>query len=162
MSGFRAAKDGTAVATFTAEEAGLLADLARQVAQLVEGRGVTGSDPALDRLLPDAYNDNDEHAAEFRRFTETELADGKVHNAGVVADSLAQTPGKKKVEVSLDADATGAWLRTLTDIRLTLAARVGIVDESEPHPRDESEEMLLAIYEWLGYQLESLLQVIDR
>ena len=162
MSGFRRVRGGDAVASFSVEEASMLADLARQVSTLIAGRADTAHDPALERLLPDAYRDNAEHADEFRRFTEEHLADGKMRNATAIADALSAPSARGKVEVRLDATAAGAWMRSLTDLRLTLAARVGIVDESMPSPRDDSEEMLLAIYEWLGYQLETLIRAIDR
>ena len=39
------------------------------------------ADPALARLLPDAYGDDDEAAAEFRRYTEADLrAEGREPN----------------------------------------------------------------------------------
>jgi len=162
MTGFRRAKSGEAVATFSKEEARMLADLARQVADMLTGRADAPSDPAIERLLPDAYRDSDENAAEFRRFTEAQLADGKVRNATSIADALSAPASKGKVEVRLDLPSAGAWVRSLTDIRLTIASRLGIIDETPPTLRNGSEEMLMAIYEWLGYQLETLIHAIDR
>ncbi|MBC7374523.1 MAG: DUF2017 family protein, partial [Frankiales bacterium] len=41
-------------------------------------------DPALARLLPDAYGDDEEAATDFRRYTETDLRAGKRAHATVV------------------------------------------------------------------------------
>ncbi|NHA00270.1 DUF2017 family protein [Nocardioides sp. W3-2-3] len=47
-------------------------------------------DPVLRRLFPNAYRDDDESAAEFRRFTEGGLRDGKARAAGTVIDVLEE------------------------------------------------------------------------
>ena len=51
-------------------------------------------DPALQRLLPDAHRDDAEVAAEFRRFTERSLREGKVDDAIVVLRSLGADAGE--------------------------------------------------------------------
>jgi hypothetical protein len=52
-----------------------------------------------------------------------------------------------------------AWLRSLNDIRLALAARMGIVDESfRPNFADNT----FAIYTWLGGVQFALLRAVDR
>jgi hypothetical protein len=60
----------------------------------------------------------------------------------------------------LDAGDIQAWLRTLTDLRLTLAARLQV--ERDGTLPDGSDEMTVAVYEWLGYLQENLLDAIDR
>ena len=52
-------------------------------------------DPALQRLLPDAHRDDPEVAAEFRRFTERSLREGKVDDAIVVLRSLGADSGEQ-------------------------------------------------------------------
>ncbi|MGH2900127.1 MAG: DUF2017 family protein, partial [Solirubrobacteraceae bacterium] len=62
---------------FEREEADVIARLAAESAELVESvrSGVDpASDPALLRLLPDAYPEDAEASAEFRRFTTDGLA----------------------------------------------------------------------------------------
>ena len=90
----------------------------------------------LQRLLPDAYRDDTEEAAEFRRFTERSLTSAKVANAETVLATLRdagldetkvdEAEDQEPLEVELDAAAVQAWLRTLTDVRLALAIRLGI------------------------------------
>jgi hypothetical protein len=161
MSGFTRGtpSPGSASAStahFTPEEARILGDLVGQLADLVENRGAPGSDPALDRLLPAGYRDSEENADEFRRFTETDLADAKVRNARRVLADLAGGAKRRKLVVDLDSNGIGAWLRTLTDLRLTLGARLA-VEQGGSMPVD-ADAMTVAIYEWLGYLQESLVE----
>lgn len=196
MKPFAARRGGRAYATLDQHEARLIANLAAQVVELVRDgaaaavgspdpleamMGVDGpveapEDPVLRRLLPDAYRDDAEGAADFRRFTEQGLRDGKVQNAQTVIDSLAAggmapddlsavSSPDVEVDVDLDADQVHAWLRCLTDIRLSLATRLGIGegDEAEEHPRtdDEATVIMHEIYDWLGFVQESLVLAID-
>ena len=107
MSAFRRARKGGARASFPPLEANLLRNLSRQLIELLrdDARRSQGDgdsleslfdfdepvsapqDPVLARLLPDAYDD-EEKAAEFRRFTERGLRDAKVVQATTVIESL--------------------------------------------------------------------------
>jgi hypothetical protein len=156
--------------SFDEDEVGLLTTLATQVSGLLETLGVAdGTEPlpglviggaaqapddvALARLLPNAYSD-DELASEFRQLTERGLATRKVANALV----LIQTAGP---ETALDESQALAWMRSITDIRLVIAARLGIeTDDSEPEYTDESEAML-AVYDWLAGVQDSLVRAVD-
>jgi hypothetical protein len=163
MSGFRAhAHGGGASARFNAEEARLLASLATQLAALVAERGEPGEDPVLDRLLPDAYRDDDENAAEFRRFTEEDLSDEKVRNALTLAEMLESAQPGKSIRIELDATQTLAWLRALNDIRLAFAVRLGIDDDGEPTVDGDEAHFNFAIFYWLGALQESLVRAVDR
>ena len=149
----------TVSAKFEPEEADTLAILAGQVAALVADRSEYASDPAVLRLLPDAYPGDDEASAEFRRFTADDLAGRKVANATAVADSLAEAArADKATTVKLDPPTAQAWLRTLTDIRLTIAARLGFDDEKTGPTGDP---LLLDVYDWLGFVQESLVSAVS-
>lgn len=189
MKPFAGRRGGRAYATLDQHEARLLANLAAQVAELVRDGaaaavrpedpleamvGIEGSveapdDPVLQRLFPAAYRDDAEGAADFRRFTEQGLRDGKVRNAQTVIDSLisggmapddltAVSAPDVSVDVDLNADQVQAWLRSLTDIRLSLATRLGIADDADepPDEADEAVVILRDIYDWLGFVQESL------
>lgn len=193
MKPFRSRRRGGIVATFESGEGQLLANLAGQVVELLRDRnsagesdpdplaiqlGLGGSslppeDPVLLRLLPDAYRDDEQEAGEFRRLTERSLTSAKVDNAETLIGSLidgglqvgdlagVETP----IEVELDPGAVQAWLRSLTDIRLSLAVRLGIeTDEDAMAIGDSDDEATLAmseIYDWLGYVQESLVAALD-
>ena len=161
MKGFRATATGITIKLKT-EDAELLADLAAQLAELVASRDESTGDPAIARLLPVAYLDNDEDAAEFRRFTEDELADDKVQGALEMAETLRTPAADGKLQLTLDVATAIAWLRTFTDLRLALAARLGVEDPEAAIPEDEAQRLSFAIYYWLGELQWSLVSAVDR
>ncbi len=118
------------------------------------------SDPALARLLPDAYADDHDAATEFRRFTEQDLRAGKRAHAGTVLAGLAPYLDRGG-KVPLDRDEVDAWLGTLNDLRLVLATRLGVTEETDLDPApDDPQAQALLVYGWLGWLQESLLSCI--
>jgi hypothetical protein len=204
VSAFRRARKGGARASFPPLEAHLLRNLSRQLIELLRDDGRRGQetgdsweslfdfdepvappeDAVLARLLPAAYED-DEKAAEFRRFTEHGLRDSKVVQATTVIESLERgglaegelplppdssgledTPleDAADVEVDLDADDVQARLRCLTDLRLALAERLEITEEDQSAfdrvDEDDPKAGMYAVYGWLGYLQETLVDAI--
>jgi hypothetical protein len=136
-------------------ERSLLRDLVGQLVTLLEEGD--HADPALERLLPPGYAGDQEAEEEFRRLTVDDLTEGKVRNARAVLASLdvdRRTP--------LDEATEQAWLRSLTDLRLTLAARLGTTAEGVVVPTTDDGRMLHAVYEWLGYLQEVLVRSLSR
>jgi hypothetical protein len=141
------------------------------------GPSLPPDDPVLRRLLPDAYRDDSGEAAEFRRFTERSLTSAKVANAETVLATLKDAgldettfdeenaENQESLEVELDAEAVQAWLRTLTDVRLSLAVRLGIESDEDAMLLHQSEdEAVLAmaeLYDWLGYVQETLVTALS-
>ena len=58
-----------------------------------------------------------------------------------------------------------AWLRSLTDIRLSLAVRLGIETDEDAmlisRSDDEATAAMSEIFDWLGYVQESLVAALD-
>ena len=117
-------------------------------------------DPALARLFPDGYRDDDAAAADFRRYTEGGLREGK-RSAIVRALATLDSPGTKRVIGPEDADA---WLRSLTDLRLVLGERLGVTEDWEERLEalDDDDPMLGAywLYDRLTMLQESLVQAL--
>lgn len=155
MKAFQREPDGTVTATIDRDEALLLQSLASQLGALL--RDGDGRDPAVIRLLPDAYPDDPVASAEFRRFTADGLVERKLANADTVIMSLSESI--ETGTVRLDPAQAGAWLRSLTDIRLTLASRLGIESEDQPPSGDQ---ILQELYDWLGFLQNSLVEAVDR
>jgi hypothetical protein len=157
---FRRRRDGRVAARFEPGEAQLLLSLAEEAGDLARAAASPENaiaDPALGRLLPDAYPDDPEASAEFRRFTAPGLADRKEAAARTMQDTLSSAPGGARVEVVLDDAQATAWLRTITDLRLVLAARLGIrEDGDEGDIHDEESAMQRAVYDWLAAVQEFL------
>ncbi|MFC0678435.1 DUF2017 family protein [Lysobacter korlensis] len=151
MRPFAPGPDGTILLHLTAEECRLLRDLARQLPVVLTG---AEADPAVDRLLPTAYPDDADAAAEFRAFTRSGLVERKLTNAGRVAATLPDESGTTE----LTPEDAQAWLRTLTDLRLVLATRLGIEEDGDDGAPDE---LLRAVYDWLAYLQDCLLAVLE-
>jgi len=116
------------------------------------------SDPALARLLPDAYRDDDRAAGEFRRLTESSLRRDKVSSAERL---LAALPADGPGEVRLDPETTESWLATINDVRLALGTRLEVTEEmAEPDPEDPDAPAYV-VYLWLTELQGVLIEVAD-
>ena len=196
MSGFaRHRRSRRVIATFTAFEADLLRSLVSQVVELLRsdrpeagraedplealldmgGPTAAPEDPVLQRLLPNAYPDDPEAAADFRRYTEDGLRDGKVSAATSVVAALeeaglpsgsVEADGDFVIDVELDEPAADAWLRAFTDVRLALAVRLGVEEGDEERwaalPDDDPAGQAHDVYEWVGYLQETLVDALQR
>ncbi len=191
MSGFtRHRRSGVAVATFSTFEADLLRSLAAQLIELLRnesaapevevdpleamldfsGPTLEPEDPVLARLFPTAYPEDDEAAAEFRRYTEGTLRNGKAAGAASVIDTLeeagltAQPEDGVYIDVELDRESALTWMRSFTDMRLAIATRLGVEDGDEEYwyslPDDDPRAQVHDIYDWVGYLQETLVQSV--
>jgi hypothetical protein len=193
--GFGRLRGGGAHATFTAFEADLLRSLAGQLVELLRNEraivdkeadpleamlNFTGpvdppDDPVLARLLPTAYREDEDAAAEFRRYTESDLRDGKAATAATMIDTLEEAGlpddvgvgSAVVVDLELDGEQTMAWLKGFNDLRLALAVRLGVEEDEEAHraletlPEDDPRSHLFAIYDWLGFLQETLVRALS-
>jgi hypothetical protein len=194
VSGFaRHRRSGRIIATFTGFEADLLRSLASQLVELLRNEaavprgggdpledlldfsGPTSEpeDPVLARLFPTAYPDDEEAAAEFRRFTEGTLRDGKAAGASSIIDGLEDaglppelTEEGLMIDVELDPPQAEAWMRSFTDLRLALATRLGVEEGDEAYwhslPDDDPRAQAHDIYEWVGYLQETLVEALSE
>jgi hypothetical protein len=121
---------------------------------------VTPDDPALHRLFPDAYADDEDAAAEFRRFTERSLRDTKLSHADTVLATLQRSGSK----ITLADGEAQAWLGTLNDLRLTLASRLDLQEHNHESFYDLSEDdprfPLFQIYDWFTFLQETLVHAL--
>ncbi len=193
MSGFaRHRRSGHLIATFNGFEADLLRSMASQLVELLRNEAAVPDerdpleamfdfsgpvaepdDPVLARLFPNAYGDDEDASAEFRRFTESSLRDGKAAAAAAVIDTLEEAGLPPQLEedglmidVELDEETAHAWLRSFTDVRLALATRLGVEEDDEEYwyalPDDDPRAQAHHLYEWVGYLQETLVQALTR
>jgi hypothetical protein len=192
VSGFtRHRRSGQVIATFSGFEADLLRSLAGQLVELLrneaavprdhsdpleamlsfDGPTAEPEDPVLARLFPTAYPDDEEASAEFRRFTEGGLRDGKAAGAASIIDTLedAGLPpqlGEQRLVIDVELDETTAlvWLKSFTDIRLALATRLEVEQDDEAYwaalPEDDPRSQAHDIYEWIGALQETLVDAL--
>jgi hypothetical protein len=148
-------------------EAAHLAGLVSQFIELLEDSASASGDPAVGRLVPDAYRDDEDAAREFRDLTEDDLLARRRSDAGVVLASLSEAaqipddPDSPKLieatDIRLDPEMVRAWMRTLAAIRLVLATRLGI-EGADDHDDDDPR---FGIYDWLGYRLHGLVTAAE-
>ncbi|WP_353827088.1 DUF2017 family protein [Agromyces sp. SYSU T0242] len=159
VAGREGGADGVRIVLET-EEAMLLSELADQVDSVLLLGG--DDDPALGRLFPSAYPEDQAAARDFTRYTRDSLVDGKRQAAQSVRDATATDREAGVVEIELDQAQAWGWLTFLTDLRLILAERVGVTDPEEAEPADdERDDYLRAAYEWAGIVQGSMLEVLD-
>ncbi len=170
---------------FEYDEAAMLDQLITQLAQLLQSHSGTaldpdplfaslevgGSDelphdPALARLFPDAYEGDDE-ASTFRRVTEQGLLNRKLQDATLVTSALgvdhADLAASDNIDVNVTAATLPAWVRTITALRLAIAARIGL-DTAEDHDRlleQEDTHGTVLVFDWLAAILESVLTIMS-
>ncbi|WP_300430160.1 DUF2017 domain-containing protein [uncultured Nocardioides sp.] len=184
-------RSGAVIATFSGFEADLLRSLASQIVELLHheaavpddrdplealmdfsGPTTAPEDPVLARLFPTAYADDEEAAAEFRRFTEGTLREGKAKAAGTIIDTLedAGLPDELRedgltIDVEMDEPTAQTWMRSFADIRLALATRLGVEDGDEEYwyslPDDDPRAQAHDIYEWIGWLQETLVGALS-
>ncbi|MEN2740767.1 DUF2017 family protein [Microbacterium sp. X-17] len=146
-----------------------LAALLRQFLELLDDTAPgTGDDPGIARLVPDAYPDDAEASRDFRSVTRGELLGRRRDDAqGILAqlatlteldaDPTTLDDGGPEIAVVLEPDGVGAWLRTLTALRLVIATRLGITTEDGHDPSDPR----YGIYDWLGVRLDGLVRAVS-
>ncbi|MGW0468547.1 DUF2017 domain-containing protein [Streptomyces sp. NPDC003027] len=185
---FEALPGGGAAVALDEVEVSILRSLAVQLMELIgpgdepvegedplaalfaEGPSQAPTDPALKRLFPDAYGDEDEElraaAADFRRYTENDLRARKRADALAVVRSLdALSSGEGGVVLKLTADESRAWLGALNDLRLTIGTRLEVTDEDEGGelyrlPDSDPRKPMVMAYLWLGALQESLVETL--
>ncbi|MFJ2541842.1 DUF2017 family protein [Microbacterium sp. NPDC087589] len=145
-----------------------------QLAQLVDDfRELVGTnrdveDPAIGRLVPDPYPEDEDSSRVFRDATRDDLLDRRALDADVVRNALAGMRGdldemsQNEAFAEHDLDILlsdiDAWMRTLTALRLVIAERLGIESDDDHDPEDPR----FGIYDWLGYRLELIIEAADE
>lgn len=119
-------------------------------------------DPAVARLLPEAYRDDQAAAAEFRRRASDDLRSTKREAVRVLLETLPADGGT----VLLAEAEVDAWLRTLTDVRLVLGTHLGLTDDASAEELEYLDEAdpraaMADIYLFLGYIQQHLVGALS-
>lgn len=129
----------------TEPEREFLRSLAPQMRELFD----TADDPAVARLFPDAYPEDEERQSEYRLLAHPELMDN--HLAAL--DALESTADADV----LDAGQADSWLKAINEVRLVLGTRLDVTEEGDERPRslDDPRAAAFAAYDYLsGLQAE--------
>jgi hypothetical protein len=122
--------------------------------------GMNGSteisdDPALARLFPDGYSDDEHASADFRRFTEQDLRQEKTAALTQIRSALQSNEDTSFVS-PLQAQS---WLKAINDLRLVLGTRLGVTQENDFD--SDSDEPGVNLYNFLTYLQGTLLDALS-
>jgi uncharacterized protein DUF2017 len=147
---FSRARDGGIELTLSRDERTLLASLATELREQLDGD--TG-DPTLRRLFPPAYDDEAEERG-YRELAGDSLLDGRRE----ALELLAETVDRDR----LSAEEADAWLRALNDLRLVLGTRLDVQEDTfaaDLRP-DDPNAAALAVYAYLSWIQEQLVAAL--
>jgi hypothetical protein len=169
-------RGGLVVTALSEREAGLLRGLVGQVRDMLAARvaaiprdelaeltGITAgpttapADRVLARLLPDFHREDATLSGGLRALHELELVAVKDGVAGVVLDTCPARGGR----VRLSDEQAQAWLSALNDVRLALGTMLEVTEDMpEELPPEDPRSAHLAVYHWLTWVQESLIQAL--
>lgn len=126
------------------------------LAQMLNMSGSTqiSEDPALARLFPDGYSEDEHASADFRRFTEQDLRAQKIAAVASAQETLSEWIGKSTLTQQQAQD----WIKALNDLRLVLGTRLEITDEVETD--FEADEPGIHLYNYLTYLQGTLIDAL--
>jgi hypothetical protein len=145
------AADGGVELRLTREERALLTGLAGELLVLLDGEP---GDPALRRLSPPAYDDEQDEDA-YRELMGGELLAGRREALELIARTAEQE--------RLSPEEADAWLRALNDLRLVLGTRLDVKEDTfleELQPEDPRAPAL-AVYGYLSWLQEQLVAALS-
>ena len=141
-------KNGQVVVELPDDEQDMLRHVLPQLRELVMGM----TDPALRRLSPPARPDDPDAEAFYRQMVTDELLASRLEAIEVVEEGIGGTV--------LDDAGVDSWMHSLNALRLVLGERLDVdvighdvLHDLEP---DDDRVPIVALYEWLGWLLEQL------
>lgn len=170
---FESELDGGITITLEAAEREVLRQLFDQMGQLLHELnaqetidpleimlGMNGStqisdDPALARLFPDGYSDDEHASADFRRFTEQDLRQQKIAALSDVRENLDD----RENPTTVSAQQAQSWLKAINDLRLVLGTRMEIMQENDFD--FDSDEPEVNLYNYLTYLQGTLIDALS-
>ena len=143
-------RDGTYRVRLPAEERDVLAALPGQLRE-----ALAAGEPTLYRLFPPAFADDDAANADYARLVGATLLEGKLLALG----ELERTAHAG----SLSEEEVRTWLAALESLRLALGTQLDVTEESYgPLDRDDPNAPRLALYHWLSWLQEEVVQALSQ
>lgn len=111
-------------------------------------------DPALRRLFPSAFLDDEKATAEFDSVVRDDLMGQRL----AAIETLERTIGSDR----LSEEELSAWLASVNDLRLVLGVRLAVTEESTPEDfrADPETERSYALYAYLSYLEEEMVDAL--
>jgi hypothetical protein len=136
-----------------ARERDVLASLPEMLRSLLLGGDA--DDPAMKRLFPRAFLDDEEAATEFDEVVHDDLLEQRL----AAIDTVERTLQADR----LTEDELVAWLAAVNDLRLVLGVRLAVTEESKPgdFDGDPETERAFGLYAYLSYLEEDVVRALS-
>ena len=145
-------RDGSVELRLTAEETAVLEHVS---GQLREALLTDTDDPALRRLFPPAYVDDEEKEAGFRALARDELLEARLEALDQLDGALA--------EPRMDTDRAAALMRSCNALRLVLGTRLDVSEDTDVRiDPDDPDAPVWALYYFLSGLVGELVEVLAR
>jgi Domain of unknown function (DUF2017) len=111
-------------------------------------------DPAIRRLFPSAFLDDEKAAADFDSVVRDDLMEQRL----AAIETLERTVGSDR----LSEEELSAWLASVNDLRLVLGVRLAVTEESTPDEfgGDPETEQAYGLYAYLSYLEEEMVEAL--
>ena len=128
--------------------------LLRELLDQLEPLLADPDDPALRRLFPPAYSE-EENDQQYRSLVRYQLVNGRAKALASMRDTRASE--------TIDLEQADVWLRALNDLRLVLGTRLDVSEEIdyERIDLDEPRGRELAMYGYLAWLQEQLVDALQ-
>ena len=112
-------------------------------------------DPAMKRLFPRAFMDDEAASAEFDAIVRDDLLEQRL----AAIDTMERTLRAER----LNEDELIAWLAALNDLRLVLGVRLAVTEKSSPADfrSDPEVERAFGVYAYLSYLEEDIVAALS-
>jgi hypothetical protein len=139
----RRTREGAYVVALESWERDLLRSLPGQLRDLL-----ATDDPALERLYPPAYVDDDERNDEYRRLVRGDLTSRRLTAIDVMESTIDAQ--------QLDEEQLVAWMGAINDLRLVLGTRLDVTEDplEDQVSEDDPQAPAFALYGYLGHLQE--------
>lgn len=134
---FRPRRDGTFTLRWRSGDREILAEGVDELRRLL-----TSDDPAIARLFPPPYGDDEERNAGWNVLARAELIERRIE----ALDTVARLMDDRRAS----AEELSALMRTVNDVRLVFGTRLDVTEDGPPPDMSESERRLWLVYEFLG------------
>lgn len=124
----------------------LIAQMADELRQLL-----STDSPALARLFPPPYGDDEERNQGYAVLAGAELVERRLAALDVVEGTVDAQ--------ELDGEQLEAWMRSINDVRLVLGTLLE-VDEDDERGRRRDDEPAYGAYELMGWLLDTIVEAL--
>lgn len=149
-SKIKRSRDGSFAVSLETWERDLLRSLPGQLRDLL-----STDDPALERLYPPAYVDDDERNDEYQRLVRSDLTKRRMTSIDVMEATIDAT--------TLDEEQLTAWMGAINDLRLVLGTRLDVSEDplEDQVSEDDPRAPAFALYGYLGHLQEIVVAALS-